>query len=106
MRVIVVGGGIMGLASAWALRRSGYEVALYEQGPLPNPLASSCDQHRLIRFAYGALTGYARMVVEAYAAWSAWGRISGGATTSRAARWCSPAPRRTRSSGRSRAFGR
>ena len=44
-------------------------MALYEQGPLPNPLASSCDQHRLIRFTYGAMTGYARMVVEAYAAW-------------------------------------
>ena len=42
---------------------------LYEQGPIPNPLASSCDQHRLIRFTYGAMTGYARMVHEAYAAW-------------------------------------
>jgi glycine/D-amino acid oxidase-like deaminating enzyme len=69
MRVIVVGGGIMGLACAWALRRGGHQVALYEQGPLPNPLGSSCDQHRLIRFAYGAMTGYARMVTDAYAAW-------------------------------------
>ena len=69
MRVIVIGGGIMGLASAWALCRRGHEVALYEQGPLPNPLASSCDQHRLIRFTYGAMTGYARMVADAYAAW-------------------------------------
>ena len=43
MRVIVVGGGIMGLACAWALRRRGHDVALYEQGPLPNPHAASCD---------------------------------------------------------------
>jgi glycine/D-amino acid oxidase-like deaminating enzyme len=35
--VVVVGGGIMGLASAWALRRRGHDVALYEQGPLPKP---------------------------------------------------------------------
>ena len=59
----------MGLCSAWALRRAGWKVALYEQGPLPNPLASSFDQHRLIRYTYGAMIGYARMVREAYAAW-------------------------------------
>ena len=69
MRVIVIGGGIMGLASAWALQRKGHAVTLYEQGPLPNPLASSFDQHRLIRFTYGAMIGYARMVHDAYAAW-------------------------------------
>ena len=66
--MVVVGGGIMGLASAWALRRRGHDVALYEQGPLPKPLASSYDHHRLIRFTYGAMIGYARMVVAAYAA--------------------------------------
>ena len=69
MRVIVIGGGIMGLCSAWALRRAGHEPVLYEQGPIPNPLASSCDEHRLTRFTYGAMTGYARMVHAAHAAW-------------------------------------
>jgi sarcosine oxidase subunit beta len=69
MRVLIVGGGIMGLCSAWALDRAGHDVALYEQGPIPNPLGSSVDQHRLIRFAYGAMTGYATMVRDAYAAW-------------------------------------
>jgi sarcosine oxidase subunit beta len=71
VRVIVVGGGIVGLSSAWALRRHGAEVTLIEQGPLPNPLGSSVDQHRLIRYAYGAQTGYTRMVREAYHAWEA-----------------------------------
>jgi glycine/D-amino acid oxidase-like deaminating enzyme len=69
MRVIVVGGGIMGLGTAWALRRVGHEPVVYEQGTIPNPLASSFDEHRLTRFTYGALTGYARMVHEAHAAW-------------------------------------
>ena len=69
MRAIIVGGGIMGLCTAWALCRSGQEVVLYEQGAIPNPLASSCDEHRLTRFTYGAMTGYARMVHEAHAAW-------------------------------------
>jgi sarcosine oxidase len=69
LRTIIVGGGIMSLCSAWALQRAGHRVVLYEQGPIPNPLGSSHDQHRLIRYAYGAMTGYARMVVQAYAAW-------------------------------------
>jgi glycine/D-amino acid oxidase-like deaminating enzyme len=69
LRIIIIGGGIMGLCSAWALQRAGHRIVLYEQGPIPNPLGSSHDQHRLIRYAYGAMTGYARMVAQAYAAW-------------------------------------
>ena len=69
MKAIIVGGGIMGLTTAWALARAGHAVELIEQGPLPNPLASSMDEHRLIRHPYGSHTGYARMIDEAYAAW-------------------------------------
>jgi len=69
MKAIVVGGGIMGLATAWGLARDGHSVAVFEQGALPNPLASSMDEHRLIRHPYGDQTGYARMIDEAYAAW-------------------------------------
>jgi glycine/D-amino acid oxidase-like deaminating enzyme len=69
LRTIIIGGGIMGLCSAWALRRAGHQVVLYEQGPIPNPLGSSYDQHRLIRYTYGDMTGYARMVALAYASW-------------------------------------
>src|SRR5690242_2047456 len=69
MRAIVVGGGVMGLATAWAMARGGYTVELFEQGPLPNALASSVDEHRLIRHPYGDKLGYARMIDDAYAAW-------------------------------------
>lgn len=66
---LIVGGGIMGLSVAWALVRRGQRVTLLEQGGLPNPLGSSVDQHRLIRYAYGAEAGYMRMVAAAYPLW-------------------------------------
>ncbi|MBS0517170.1 MAG: FAD-dependent oxidoreductase [Proteobacteria bacterium] len=69
MKAIVVGGGIMGLATSWALARSGCDVRLFEQAALPNPLASSFDEHRLIRHPYGDHRGYARMIDDAFAAW-------------------------------------
>jgi glycine/D-amino acid oxidase-like deaminating enzyme len=69
MKTIIVGGGIMGLATAWGLARDGHDVELFEQGPLPNPVASSMDEHRLIRHPYGDHVGYARMIDDAYAAW-------------------------------------
>jgi glycine/D-amino acid oxidase-like deaminating enzyme len=59
----------MGLSAAWALARRGHRVSVHEQGPVPNPRGSSIDQHRLIRFPYGAQAGYTRMVAEAYGAW-------------------------------------
>ena len=69
MKALIVGGGIMGLATAWALARDGHEVELFEQSTLPNPLGSSMDEHRLIRHPYGDHVGYARMIDDAYAAW-------------------------------------
>lgn len=69
MRVIVVGGGIAGLSTAWGLVRLGHRVTLLEQGPIPNPLAASGDHHRIIRRAYGRASGYGRMITEAYSAW-------------------------------------
>lgn len=69
MKISIIGGGIMGLASAWALARDGHKITLFEQGPIPNPSGSSVDDHRLIRHPYGAERGYTRMIAEAYTAW-------------------------------------
>jgi len=69
MRVAIVGAGIAGLATAWSLARRGQAVTLFEQGPIPNPLSASGDQHRLMRRAYGEQDGYARLITEALEAW-------------------------------------
>jgi sarcosine oxidase len=69
MQVIVVGTGIAGLSTAWALTRRGHQVTLLEQGSIPNPLAASGDHHRIIRRAYGKASGYGRAITEAYRAW-------------------------------------
>ncbi len=61
-KVLVIGGGIAGLSTAWSLAARGFAVELFEQGPLPNPVGSSYDEHRILRHAYGALTGYAAMM--------------------------------------------
>jgi sarcosine oxidase len=67
--LIVVGAGIVGLSVAHAAARRGHHVTLLERGPVPNPQGASFDQHRMIRFHYGAAAGYTRMVFEAFAAW-------------------------------------
>ena len=69
MKAIIVGAGVMGLSTAWGLAREGHQVEVFEQGALPNPLASSMDEHRLIRHPYGDHAGYARMIDPAFAAW-------------------------------------
>src|SRR5690606_33150388 len=56
--------------TAWALVKAGHSVTILEQGStIPNPLAASGDHHRIIRRAYGAASGYGRLITEAYDAW-------------------------------------
>ncbi len=69
MNALVVGGGIMGLSTAWGLVRRGHKVTLVEQHALPNPLGSSVDQHRLIRHPYAGEEGYLRLIDPAQVAW-------------------------------------
>jgi glycine/D-amino acid oxidase-like deaminating enzyme len=70
-KVIIVGAGIAGLSTAWGLVRRGFAVEVFEQGPVPNPKASSHDEHRITRHAYGELEGYGELMPAAFRTWEA-----------------------------------
>src|ERR1700692_1090159 len=65
-KIIVVGAGVAGLCVAWSLLRRGYRVEIFDQGPIPNPLSSSWDEHRITCHNYGALDGCARLMPAAF----------------------------------------
>jgi sarcosine oxidase len=67
-RVAVVGAGVMGLASAWALRRAGHDVVVHEQFRLGHDRGSSHGRSRIFRLAY-AEPHWVRLAQEALAGW-------------------------------------
>lgn len=67
--VAIIGGGIGGLSLAWAVHKRGVRVSLYEQGPIPNPVSSSFDEHRITRHTYGGLSGYGALMPHAFRAY-------------------------------------
>jgi sarcosine oxidase len=68
MRVAVIGGGVMGLATGWALKRRGHEPVVYEQFEVGNPHGSSHGRSRIFRLAY-AEDHYVRLAQESLGLW-------------------------------------
>ncbi len=68
MKVAVIGGGVMGLATGWALKRRGHEPVVYEQFEVGNPHGSSHGRSRIFRLAY-AEDHYVRLAQDALALW-------------------------------------
>ena len=68
MKVAVVGAGVMGCATAWALAERGAEVSVYEQFGLDHDRGSSHGRTRIFRVAYPDAE-WVRFAQEAYAGW-------------------------------------
>jgi sarcosine oxidase len=68
MKVAVVGAGVMGCATAWALRERGAEVTVHEQFGLDHDHGSSHGRTRIFRIAYPE-PEWIRFAQEAYAGW-------------------------------------
>jgi sarcosine oxidase len=66
--VAVVGAGIMGSATAYALARDGHDVVLYEQFEVGHTRGSSHGRSRIVRLAYPDV-GFVELAKESFAGW-------------------------------------
>jgi sarcosine oxidase len=68
MRVSIVGAGVMGCATAWALSERGADVTLHEQFELDHERGSSHGRTRIFRVAYPEVE-WVRFAQDAYTGW-------------------------------------
>ena len=68
MKVAIVGAGVMGCATAWALCERGAEVTVHEQFALDHHRGSGHGRTRIFRIAY-PYPYWIRFAQEAYAGW-------------------------------------
>jgi sarcosine oxidase len=74
--VAVVGAGVNGLATAWALRRRGVDAVVYEQFELGHTRGSSHGRTRIFRLAYPEVK-WVRLAQDAFEGWRELERESG-----------------------------
>jgi len=72
MHVLVIGGGIFGVAAALELVARGHRVTVVDPGPIPHPLAESTDLSKAVRCDYGADLEYTELGERALAGWRRW----------------------------------
>ncbi len=70
--VVVVGGGVFGVSTAYFLRRQGLAVLLLDAWGVANPRATSGGESRIIRAGYGEQSLYTRWAWEALRDWKTW----------------------------------
>ncbi|PIR19094.1 MAG: hypothetical protein COV48_03895, partial [Elusimicrobia bacterium CG11_big_fil_rev_8_21_14_0_20_64_6] len=67
--VIVVGGGIMGVQTAYHLALLGHSVTVLDQRDVPNQWAASGDHLRVFRLTYGKDSFYTEMALKSLPLW-------------------------------------
>ena len=79
MRIAVVGAGVFGLATAIEAVARGHEVAVFDQGDVPHPAASSTDVAKGIRRTWyaGDNETYVELAERAAPQWRAWEELAG-----------------------------
>ena len=77
LTAVVVGGGVMGLATGCALAARGVEVTVLERHSVGHEWASSHGMSRAIRHEYGAEAIYTRMVALSLPLWDELARETG-----------------------------
>ncbi len=70
LHVLIIGGGIVGCATAYAVAKAGHRVTLIEQFKMGHALGSSHGPSRIIRLAYDG-ADYVRMAQASYVGWRA-----------------------------------
>jgi glycine/D-amino acid oxidase-like deaminating enzyme len=77
--VHIIGAGIFGVAAALEFKRRGHDVALFDPGPLPHPLAASTNSTKMIRTDDGANAFYMDLMEECFLGWDRWNQDWGEA---------------------------
>jgi sarcosine oxidase len=65
----ILGGGIMGLATAYAISDHNKKIVLVDRYGVGNEQCSSCDVNRVFRYSYGNDELYVRMAIESLKLW-------------------------------------
>ncbi|KAI8137605.1 FAD dependent oxidoreductase [Fennellomyces sp. T-0311] len=73
-KIIVVGGGLFGLSTAYALSLKQYDVWVFDRNAVPSPDASSTDINKAVRMDYGGDTLSMQLMMEAYPYWYQWNK--------------------------------
>jgi sarcosine oxidase len=77
MKVAVVGGGVMGAATAWRLTARGAEVVCFDRYSPPHAHGASHGESRIIRTAYFEGSFYVPLLLEAFDLWRELEALSG-----------------------------
>ncbi len=69
VRIVVVGGGVIGLLTAMECARTGAQVDVVDRADIPSPWATSYDRHRVVRALHRGDMGLTAAAARGHDAW-------------------------------------